>query len=107
MSDTLIAVIIGVVEGITEFLPISSTGHMIIVGSALGFTGEKAASFEIFIQLGAILSVVILYFKRFLGLFNFSNKSGFSGINGLSKLAIACLPACVFGLILHKKIKEG
>ncbi len=106
MNDSLIAVIIGIVEGITEFLPISSTGHMIIVGSIIGFTGKRAASFEIFIQLGAILSVIFLYFKRFLALFDFSKKIGnsFSGIAGLSKLAIACFPACVLGLIFHKKI---
>ena len=66
MSDNLIAVIIGIVEGLTEFLPISSTGHMILVGELLDFTGEKAKVFEIVIQLGAILSVFILYRDKFM-----------------------------------------
>src|SRR6059036_3793279 len=57
------AIILGAVEGLTEFLPISSTGHLILVGHALGFTGTHAISFEIAIQLGSILSVVV-YFRR-------------------------------------------
>ena len=68
MSSWNIAIILGVVEGLTEFLPVSSTGHLIIVGHLLGFIGEKAASFEVVIQLGAILSVVVLYWRRFIGL---------------------------------------
>ena len=56
--DILKAVILGIVEGVTEFLPISSTGHLILAGSILSFTDERAKVFEIFIQLGAILSVV-------------------------------------------------
>ena len=61
LSENVIAVIIGIVEGFTEFLPVSSTGHMILVGSFLGFEGQIASVFEVFIQLGAILSVLILY----------------------------------------------
>ena len=65
MNENLIAVIIGIVEGVTEYLPVSSTGHMILVGSMLGFEGEKASVFEVFIQLGAILSVLFLYHDKF------------------------------------------
>ena len=61
MENLLIAVIIGVVEGVTEFLPVSSTGHMILAGHLMGFEGEVASVFEVFIQLGAILSVLFLY----------------------------------------------
>ena len=55
----------GIVEGLTEFLPVSSTGHMIIVGHVLGFEGQLADVFDVFVQLGAILSVVFIYKERF------------------------------------------
>ena len=61
MDLNLIAVIVGIVEGLTEFLPVSSTGHMIIVGHVLGFEGQLADVFDVFVQLGAILSVVFIY----------------------------------------------
>ena len=58
------ALILGIVEGLTEFLPVSSTGHLIVAGDAIGFTGERAKTFEIFIQLGSILGVVWFYRAR-------------------------------------------
>ena len=61
MSDTLIAIIIGIVEGLTEFIPVSSTGHMILVGNLIGYNDEAASVFEVFIQLGAILAVIFFY----------------------------------------------
>ena len=67
------AVIIAIVEGLTEFLPISSTGHMIITSSLLGIAADPFTKlFEVCIQLGAILSVVALYYKKFFHVFNFS-----------------------------------
>ena len=72
MDNNLIAVIIGIVEGVTEFLPVSSTGHMIIVGNMLGFDGPVADLFDVFIQLGAILSVVFIYKERFCLMYLFS-----------------------------------
>ena len=65
MDQNLIAVIVGFVEGVTEFLPASSTGHMIIVGHMLGFDGPAADIFDVFVQLGAILSVIFIYKERF------------------------------------------
>ena len=65
MDQYLIAVIVGIVEGLTEFLPVSSTGHMIIVGHVLGFDGPVADVFDVFVQLGAILSVIFIYKERF------------------------------------------
>jgi len=104
-SDLITAAILGVVEGITEYLPISSTGHLVLAGHLLSFQGEKAETFEIFIQLGAILAVVILYFNRFRDLFRFRAGGAFGGIAGLTKLALATLPAAVAGLLFHKAIK--
>ena len=62
------AIILAIVEGLTEFIPISSTGHMILIGDIIQFTGKKAATFEVAIQLGAILAVTIVYKDRFVGL---------------------------------------
>lgn len=105
MDITIIkAIIMGVVEGITEFLPISSTGHLILAGDVLGFTGESAKTFEVFIQLGAILAVVWLYRQKLL--------SSIGGIGTeitnrfLLNLLIAFLPAAVFGLLTHSYIKR-
>jgi undecaprenyl-diphosphatase len=97
--------ILGVVEGVTEFIPVSSTGHLILVGHLLGFEGPKAATFEVFIQLGAILSVVFLYKERFLGLLSFGTSTGFAGTKGLTLLGLTTFPALVIGGIAHGFIK--
>jgi len=68
MSVFAIAVILGIVLGLTEYLPISSAGHLIVVGSLLNFTGPKATCFQVFLQIGAISAVVVLYRERFLHL---------------------------------------
>ena len=109
--SVLSAIILGVVEGITEYLPISSTGHLILAGDALGVDGPFAKNFDIFIQLGAILAVVMLYFNRFTGLLKFeridplNEKNGLQGLRGLVLLAIASIPVSVLGVLFHKKIK--
>lgn len=110
MNDITVAVILGIVEGLTEFLPVSSTGHLIIVGHLIGFTGEVADCFDVFIQLGAILAVVFLYRQRFLQLLPRVSKdragcSGFHGRRGLLMLAMTTLPALVVGFVAHKTIK--
>ena len=110
MDSVLVqAVWMGLLEGVTEFLPVSSTGHLILLDRALEATIQHSETFEIFIQLGAILAVVFLYWQRFLRLFDLSQRNisqGFSGIAGLFKLGIACLPAFVLGALLHQPIKE-
>ena len=98
------AIILGIVEGITEFLPISSTGHLILTGDLLGFTGNTAKTFEVFIQLGAILAVVWLYREKVL-----SSIKGFGTEKTnrfLLNLLIAFLPAAFFGLLTHSYIKH-
>lgn len=88
--NTLQAIILAIIEGITEFLPVSSTGHMIIASSFFGIAKDDFTKlFTIVIQLGAILSVVILYFKRF-----------FQTLDFYFKLLVAFIPAVVLGLLL-------
>ena len=95
MDNNLIAVIIGIVEGVTEFLPVSSTGHMIIVGNMLGFDGPVADLFDVFIQLGAILSVVFIYKERFA---RFFTKEGWQPDKGLSVWHVAAGIVPVMGV---------
>lgn len=111
MHDVWVAVILGIVEGLTEFLPVSSTGHLIVTGTLLDFTGSKASCFEVFIQLGAILAVVILYWKRFVALIprsapSITGNEGFAGWKGLILLGLTTLPALIFGYLTHHAIKE-
>jgi undecaprenyl-diphosphatase len=98
------AAILGLVEGVTEFIPVSSTGHLIIAGDLLGFTGERAKTFEIFIQLGAIFAVVWLYRALFLRVARNLARSVESRRFVLN-LALGFLPAAVVGLAAHKWIK--
>jgi undecaprenyl-diphosphatase len=112
MDDWLAAVILGIVEGLTEFLPVSSTGHLILAGELLGFIGERAGTFEIFIQLGAILAVVWLYRERFVrligdGLAGRALAPG-PGSPGLTwaHLVVAMLPVLVAGLLLRGTIRQ-
>ena len=106
MDSLFTATILGIVEGLTEFLPVSSTGHLILTGHALGFTGEKAATFEVVIQLGAILAVVALYRDRFLGLLRRDPARPFSGMRGIWLLVLTSIPASLLGLAAHDYIKE-
>lgn len=109
MEVLFIALIMGFVEGITEFLPISSTGHLILAADLLQFEGPLSESFAIIIQVGAILAVVCLYFQRFWGLLFPSRDTlapKFSGIYGLFLLFLTSLPASLIGLIFHSSIKK-
>lgn len=88
------ALILAIIEGITEFLPVSSTGHIIIGSSAMGIASSPFVKvFTVAIQFGAILSVLVLYWRRFLQNFSF-----------YFKLLVAFIPAAVFGLLLKKQI---
>ena len=89
-------IILAIIEGITEFLPVSSTGHMILASSVMGIQGNDFVKlFTVAIQLGSILSVIVLYFKRFFKSFDF-----------YFKLLAAFIPAVIFGLLFSKKIDQ-
>jgi undecaprenyl-diphosphatase len=105
MDKFVQAAIIGLVEGLTEFLPVSSTGHMIIVGNMIGFTGEAAAVFEVVIQLGAILSVIFIYRQRFA---RFFTRGGLDPAGGLSvwHVGAGAMPVMAVAAFAHGYIKR-
>jgi len=110
IHELWVAVILGIVEGLTEFLPVSSTGHMIIVGHLLGFEGDKAKTFEVVIQLGSILAVVVMFWRRLFGLIGIKfgevkHEGTGTGHLTLVHILLGMLPAVVIGLLLHDKIK--
>lgn len=110
MSLTIVATLLGIVEGLTEFLPISSTGHLIVADRVLKFqellaSADKAEMFEIVIQLGAVLAVGFLYRNRLMS--TLSAKSGASTGGRLRlNLLLAFLPAAIIGFLTHHWIKE-
>lgn len=106
------AIIIAIVEGLTEFIPVSSTGHMILVGNLIGFKGDFVDMFEVVIQLGAILAVVVLYWKKistsvveFFKYIFTGGKEGKTGFKFGINVIVASIPAGIVGLLFYKKIK--
>ena len=103
------AIVLGIVEGLTEFLPVSSTGHLILAGELLGQSGAVSDTFEVFIQFGAILAVILCYFSRFWGLLfpkkSLDNRPSFSGLRGIGLLVITTIPGATVGLLFHPYIK--
>jgi undecaprenyl-diphosphatase len=102
--DLLAAGIQGVVEGMTEFLPVSSTGHLIVTGDWLGLTDERAKTFDIFIQLGAILAIVWIYRLRFLDVARNLWSEPVSR-RFVTNLLAAFLPVAIVGVLTHHWIK--
>jgi len=102
MFELISAIIMGIVEGLTEFLPVSSTGHLILTAHLLGFEGERAKTFEVVIQFGAVLAVLVLYFKTFLRILTFKLGQGINFIH----IVLAMLPAGVIGVAAHSLIKQ-
>jgi undecaprenyl-diphosphatase len=105
MTELLVAILLGIVEGVTEFLPVSSTGHLILASELMGYNAAQWAMFNVVIQLGAILAVVVLYWRTFwavaLGLLQRNPVSW----RFLRNLVVAFIPAAVIGLALHKQIE--
>lgn len=119
--DIVVGIIMGTVEGLTEFAPVSSTGHLILTGHLLGFQGTvRASTFEVVIQLGSILAVITVFWKRILSLLGLykgkvsehaveNEEEEESSENQLTLLHIivACIPAVIAGLLFHDMIKEN
>ena len=98
------AFVLGIVEGVTEFIPVSSTGHLIIAADLLSFSNNSSQVFEIFIQLGAILAVVIEYRKKISSTFVDLHSSKIAQ-NFTLHLIIAFIPAALLGFLFHDLIK--
>jgi undecaprenyl-diphosphatase len=108
MFDWWVAIVIGIIEGLTEFLPVSSTGHMILAGHMIGFTGDKAETFEIVIQLGAIMAVTIIYWRRIVPLFTMllpGRREPERQKLNLLHILIAIVPAMLLAFLLADFIK--
>ncbi|MBR4907936.1 MAG: undecaprenyl-diphosphate phosphatase [Acidaminococcaceae bacterium] len=110
LSELLKAILFGIVEGVTEWLPISSTGHMILLDEFihLGVSAEFYKLFEVVIQLGAILAVIILYFKT---IWPFRNNNGSitldrNTLDLWGKIIVACFPAAVIGVLFNDWMEE-
>jgi len=104
-SHLLTVILLGIVEGLTEFLPVSSTGHLILASELLGYDSAEWATFNVVIQLGAILAVIVLYWRTFwtvaLGLLG--REAG--AWRFVANLLLAFLPSAVLGLALHNQIE--
>lgn len=102
----LTAALLGLIEGVTEFLPVSSTGHLILFADLFGFEGPPGHVFEIVIQLAAILAVVALFWPRLIGIAQGVVQGRRSDIRLTITVALAFLPAAVLGAVLHDFIKN-
>ena len=103
--DLLKAAVLGVVEGATEFIPVSSTGHLILVSEWLNFEGPRADTFSIVIQLGAILAIVYLYWSKVVSVLGTAHRDANSR-KFVINLAIAFMPAALIGFFIHDFMKE-
>ncbi len=106
--EILTAIIMGIVEGLTEFAPVSSTGHLILVGHLLDFTGSSAKTFEIIIQLGSILAVVFVFWRRILSILGMKRfqESESSGSLSVFHIAVGIIPFGIGGVLFYDVIKD-
>jgi undecaprenyl-diphosphatase len=105
MPLLLIAIILGVVEGVTEFLPVSSTGHLILATELLGFDAEKWAYFNVIIQLGAILAIVVLYWRTFFAVLEGLFRRNAVSWRFVRNVLIGFAPSAILGFLLIKHIE--
>ena len=107
MSDWLIAVLLGIIEGLTEFLPVSSTGHLILAGELVGFTDNSSIAFKIAIQLGAILAVLLVYWQRFWAVSTGLLKAQPGAIAFTRNILLGFVPALLIGVIAYDAIRAA
>jgi undecaprenyl-diphosphatase len=105
MPILIIAIILGIVEGVTEFLPVSSTGHLILATELLGFDADKWAAFNVIIQLGAILAIVVLYWRTFWAVLAGMIKGNALSWRFVRNVLIGFLPSAILGFLLINKIE--
>jgi undecaprenyl-diphosphatase len=105
MPLLLTVIILGIVEGLTEFLPVSSTGHLILASALLGYNDDQWKVFNIVIQLGAIMAVVVLYWRTFWAVMQGLLKRDPVSIRFVRNLLVAFLPSAIIGLSFHKQIE--
>jgi undecaprenyl-diphosphatase len=104
VNDILTAILLGIIEGVTEFLPVSSTGHLVLATELLGYDPQRWAVFNIAIQPGAILAIVVLYWRTFMAVLAGLVKGDRGSIAFVRNLLIAFVPAVVLGLAFSDQI---
>ncbi len=105
MPILLIAIILGIVEGVTEFIPVSSTGHLILATELLGFDADKWSAFNVIIQLGAILAIIVLYWRTFWAVFEGLLQRNPMSWRFVRNILIAFLPSALLGFLLINQIE--
>lgn len=105
MNDLLTIILLGIIEGLTEFVPVSSTGHLILLSELLGFTGGGSAAFKIAIQLGAILAILVAYWRRFWNVGQGLLRADRDSIRFTRNILIGFLPAMVIGAFAYEGIR--
>jgi undecaprenyl-diphosphatase len=105
MPILLIALILGIVEGVTEFIPVSSTGHLILATELLGFDADKWSAFNVIIQLGAILAIVVLYWRTFWAVLEGLLRRQAMSWRFVRNILIAFLPSAILGFLLINRIE--
>jgi undecaprenyl-diphosphatase len=105
MEAIITAILLGIVEGLTEFIPVSSTGHLILAAELLGYSAETWATFNVVIQLGAILAVIVLYWRTFWNVMTGMMRSDAQAWRFARNILIAFIPSAVLGFILIDHIE--
>jgi len=107
MDPLLVIILLGIIEGLTEFLPVSSTGHLVLFGALFGFEGESKVAFKIAIQLGAIMAVLVAYWRRFWDVAVGLVRLEPSAVAFTRNILIGFLPALVIGVVAYDAIREA